>query len=151
VQELGASSDIDAFLGVTRDLMGVALRSIGPEGLTVPQVRLMFVLHENGSTSSAQAARMLDLVPSSVTRMADRLVAAGLVERNGIPEHRGVVALTLTGEGDAAVTRVIARRRDELTGILDCLPPETRRAAADAMTAIHNLLQGDEHIGGVVL
>lgn len=149
--ELSTSSEIDAFLSVTRDLMGVALRSIAPEGLTAPQFRLLFVLRENGTTSSAQAARMLDLVPSSVTRMADRLVSAGLVQRTGIPEHRGVVALSLTDEGDAVVSRVTARRRDELTGILDRLAPETRRAATEAMTAIHDLLRGAENIGGVVL
>jgi len=151
VPELSTSSEIDAFLGVTRDLMGVALRSIAPEGLTAPQFRLLFVLRENGTTSSAQAARMLDLVPSSVTRMADRLVAAGLVQRTRIPEHRGVVALSLTEEGDAVVSRVTTRRRDELTDILDRLAPETRRAATAAMTAIHDLLRGSEHIGGAVL
>ena len=144
-------TEVEAFLGVTRDLVGVALRSIAPEGVNVPQFRLLFVLHERGSTSSAQAARSLDLVPSSVTRMADRLVAAQLIERNGIPVHRGVVARSLTERGSALVTRVIQRRHDELVGVLACLAPTIRSAAVEAMTAIHDLLSGDEQIGGIVL
>lgn len=145
------SSDVDAFIAVTRDLVGVALRSIAPEGLTFPQFRLLAVLHENGSRSSAQVARMLDVVPSSVTRMADRLVAAGFIERSGIPEHRGVVALVLSPAGSDLVARVLKRRHDELAGTLDSLEPATRSAAVEAMIAIHEFFRGDEQIGGVLL
>ena len=144
-------AEIDAFLGVTRDLVGVALRSIAPEGVNVPQFRLLLVLHEHGSTSSAHAARMLDLVPSSITRMADRLVAAELIERSSVAEHRGVVSLSLTDKGAGLVDRVLRRRQDELAGVLACVAPRTRSAAAEAMTAIHDLLRGDDNIGGVVL
>ena len=92
-------SEVDIFVAVTRDLVGVALRSIAPESISVPQFRLLLTLHEQGRLPSAQVARTLEIAPSSVTRLADRLVAAGLVDRGGIPEHRGVVALSLRPAG----------------------------------------------------
>ncbi len=144
-------SELGAFVAATRDLAGVALRSVGPEDVTVPQFRLVLALHERGPVSSAEVARTLALAPSSVTRLADRLVARGLIARGGVPEHRGVVELSLTPSGDELVHRVIGRREAELAGVLDCLTPEARAAAAEALWAIHDLLGRDESIGSVVL
>lgn len=144
-------SEVDAFAAATRDLVGVALRSIAPEGVTTPQFRLLLALHEHDAVPSAQMARTLGLAASSITRLADRLVASGLVRRGGVPEHRGVVTLSLTGAGKELVGRVIHRRHTELSGVLDCLTPQTRAAAAEALRAIHELLGQDESIGQVLL
>jgi len=146
-----SKAEVEVLTGVTRDLVGVALRSITPEGVNLAQFRLLLVLYENGTAASAQVARSLDLAPSSVTRMADRLVAAGLVERGGTPEHRGVVALSLTSAGASMVKRVSRRRHDELAGVLDCLPPEVRSTAIEAFKAIHDLLGQDRSIGAAIL
>jgi DNA-binding MarR family transcriptional regulator len=95
-------------------------------------------------------ARTLDLAPSSVTRLADRLVADRLVQRGGVPEHRGVVALSLTPTGEQLVARVLDRRRAELAGVLDCLAPDLRSAAAEALRTIHDLLGQNQSIGTIV-
>lgn len=145
------SSEVGAFVAVTSDLVGVALRSIAPEDVTVPQFRLLLALHEQGRSPSAQVARSLDLAPSSVTRLADRLVTAGLIERGSVPEHRGVVALSLRPAGSALVERVLQRRVDELSAVLDCLSPRARAAAAEALRTVHDLLGEDRAIGSVVL
>jgi DNA-binding MarR family transcriptional regulator len=144
-------SEVDAFAAATRDLVGVALRSIAPEGVTVPQFRLLLVLHEQGRTSSSAVARTLGLAPSSVTRLADRLVVAGLAERGGVPEHRGVVTLSLRPAGTLLVLRVLQRRVDELAAVLDCLEPGLRTAAAEALRTVHDLLGANQAIGPVVL
>lgn len=144
-------SEVDAFVAVTRDLVGVALRSVAPEGISVPQFRLLLVLHEQGRASSAHVARTLGLAPSSVTRLADRLVVAGLVERVGVPEHRGVVALSLLPAGSELVLRVLQRRFDELAAVLDCLEPALRAAAAAALRTVHDLVGENQAIGPAVL
>lgn len=135
------STELDTFLDAIADLIGLALRSIAPEGLHVAQFRLLLLLHEHGTTSSAQMARLLDVVPSTVTRMSERLATVGLIERNGSPAHRGMVALSLTPAGSTMVERVLDRRREELAGVLALLPESDRRAATDAMSALHDALR----------
>ena len=79
----------------TRMLARVALRSLDvlDDEVTLPQFRLLAVLAELGPVPSGQAARTLGLDPSTVTRLADRLVAAGHEARGTDPRHRGVVTL----------------------------------------------------------
>ncbi len=143
------STDVDAWVVATGDLVGMALRSIAPEDVTVPQFRVLLVLHEQGRISSSQVARMLGLAPSSVTRVADRLGATELIERGSMPEHRGVVALSLQPAGTRLVLRALQRRRNEFAQVLDRLEPDARRAAAEALREIHALLGDNQTIGPV--
>ena len=64
-------------------LAGVALRSLDvlDSAVTLPQFRLLAVLADLGPAPSGRAARALGLDPSTVTRLADRMVAAGHVAR----------------------------------------------------------------------
>jgi DNA-binding MarR family transcriptional regulator len=68
----------------------------------------------------------LGLEASTVTRLADRLVAAGHVVRGSEPGHRGVVTLELTSTGQLLVDRVVAWRQQELARMLALLPPADR-------------------------
>ena len=144
-------TDAATLVAVTRDLVGVAMRSLAPETVTVPQFRLLLVLHEQGTVSSAQVARSLGLAASSVTRLGDRLVDSRHVTRGSAEEHRGMVTLSLTRAGRTLVKRVEARRQRELAGVLDCLDPALRSACLDGLRAIHELLSGDDTIGAVTL
>jgi len=120
--ELGSA--LAVLQAATRVLTGVALRSLEAldGAVTLPQFRMLAVLADLGRVRSAQVARALGLEPSTVTRLADRLVAAGHVARGSEPGHRGVVTLELTQSGRHLVDRVDAWRRDELTRILGELP-----------------------------
>ena len=109
VMQLKGSQDVpalapgaaEALQAATRMLAGVALRSLEAldSAVTLPQFRLLAVLADLGPVPSGQAARTLGLDPSTVTRLADRMVAAGHVARGTAPQHRGVVTLTLTPSG----------------------------------------------------
>lgn len=119
---------IETLQAATRVLTGVALRSVDVlEGaVTLPQLRMLAVLAQLGRTRSVQVARALGLEASTVTRLADRMVAAGHVARGGEPGHRGVVTLELTASGQDLVHRVAAWRQQELARILRQLPPDSR-------------------------
>jgi DNA-binding MarR family transcriptional regulator len=119
----------------TRVLTGVALRSLDvlDGAVTLPQFRMLAVLADLGRARSVQVARALGLEPSTVTRLADRLVAAGHVTRGSEPGHRGVVTLELAGTGQLLVDRVAAWRRQELAGMLERLPPADRARVTEAL------------------
>ena len=119
----------------TRVLAGVALRSLDvlDSAVTLPQFRLLAVLADVGPVPSGQAARTLGLDPSTVTRLADRMVAAGHVARGTEQHHRGVVTLDLTPSGEALVAAADAWRRHELARIMARLAPPEQAAVTAAL------------------
>jgi len=125
----------EALQAATRMLAGVALRSLDAldSAVTLPQFRLLAVLADLGPVPSGQAARTLGLGPSTVTRLADRMVAAGYAARGGSPQHRGVVTLELTAEGRALVAISDRWRREELARIMTRLAPAQQTAVTAAL------------------
>jgi DNA-binding MarR family transcriptional regulator len=124
---------VEVLQGATRMLAGVALRSLDvlDDAVSLPQFRMLAVLSDLGRARSTHVARALGLDASSVTRLADRLVAAGYVARGSDPRNRIAVTLQLTDTGLDLVIRVAEWRRRELTLILERLEPGER----DTLTA----------------
>ena len=119
----------------TRVLAGVALRSLDvlDSAVTLPQFRLLAVLADLGPVPSGRAARALGLDPSTVSRLADRMVGAGHVTRGTDPHHRGVVTLELTASGRGLVAAADGWRRQELARILALLAPTEQQALTSAL------------------
>ena len=119
----------------TRMLAGVALRSTDAldAAVTLPQFRLLAALAGLGPVPSGRAARALGLDPSTITRLADRMVAAGHIARGSDPQHRGVVTLELTPSGRDLVAKADAWRRHELARIMGRLSPEDRAVVSAAL------------------
>jgi DNA-binding MarR family transcriptional regulator len=128
-----APETAEVLQAATRVLAGVALRSLDvlDSAVTLPQFRLLAVLADLGPVASGRAARTLGLDPSTVTRLADRMVAAGHVARGTSPQHRGVVTLDLTASGRSLVAAADSWRRQELARIIARLaPPEQAKVTA---------------------
>ena len=79
-----APDTFETWQAATRVLAGVALRSLDvlDGAVTLPQFRMLAVLADLGRPRSAQVARALGLEASTVTRLADWMVAAGHVSRS---------------------------------------------------------------------
>jgi len=129
---------IEAMQAATRVLAGVALRSVDvlDGAVTLPQFRMLAVLAELGRARSVQVARALGLEASTVTRLADRMVAAGHVVRGREPGHRGGVTLELTASGQELVRQVAAWREQELSRIFRQLPPAARAQVTTVLSQL---------------
>ena len=127
----------DAVLTASRLLVAVSLRSMGPvdDLLTLPQFRLMVVLHSRGQLNHRMLAEHLGVTPSTATRMVDRLVAVGMVVRSENPQSRREVLLDLTDEGRQVVRQVTNRRRREIAKIVARMPDDARRGMVEVLTA----------------
>jgi DNA-binding MarR family transcriptional regulator len=125
----------DVLQAATRMLAGVALRSLDAldDAVTLPQFRLLAVLADLGPVPTGQAARTLGLNPSTVTRLADRMVTAGHVARGNDPRHRGVVTLELTASGRDLVAAADAWRRQELAQLMARLTPAERQTVTASL------------------
>ena len=139
--EAGLGRETEELLqAATRMLAGVALRSLDTldDAVTLPQFRLLAVLADLGTVPTGQAARALGLDPSTVTRLADKMVAAGHIVRGGDPRHRGVVTLVLTASGRELVNTAAAWRHRELARIMSRLAPADRGKVAAALALLVN-------------
>ncbi|GGM34051.1 MarR family transcriptional regulator [Longimycelium tulufanense] len=136
-----ASSDVDAVtdavLTASRLLVAISARSISAveETITLPQFRLLVVLHNRGPLKHAALAEQLGVNPSTVTRMVDRLTSVGMVQRRASPTSRREVVVDLTVEGRRVVRQVTARRRKEIAAIVAKMPSSARQGLVEVLAA----------------
>ncbi|MEU9588526.1 MarR family winged helix-turn-helix transcriptional regulator [Streptomyces sp. NPDC048219] len=137
----GALDDVDAVtravLAASRLLVAVSARSLAEveERVTLPQFRMLVVLSTRGATKLVTLADLLHVAPSTAMRMLDRLIAAGLADRQTNPANRRETLLRLTDEGRRTVEHVTSRRRTEVAAIVERLAPRQRAALVEALTA----------------
>ncbi|MFC1403250.1 MULTISPECIES: MarR family winged helix-turn-helix transcriptional regulator [Streptacidiphilus] len=139
-QDPGPSEEeIQAFQRATRDLIGVALHSLDAagQGVSLAQMRVLLALRDLGRCPSSKVAGALGLGPSSVTRLAERLVVSGHVVRGADAHHRSVVTLELSDRGAALVEGVLAWRHEEFKRILSRIDPVLRVHATQALGEFH--------------
>lgn len=119
---------------LTRALVGITLESLEVLGgeVSLPQFRLLLAASALGRAPSSRLARAAGVPASSVTRLADRLEAAGLLARGGDTRSRSVVTVEITAAGRALVARVVARRHELLAAVLERMTPGERSAVARA-------------------
>ena len=98
----------------SRALVGIAARSLAAveDTVTLVQYRALVLLASRGEMNVGTLADALGLHQSTATRLCDRLVGKGLVERSHPAESRREVFVGLTSSGQALVRAVNARRRD---------------------------------------
>jgi DNA-binding MarR family transcriptional regulator len=127
----------DAVLTASRLLVAVSARSIAAAGdaITLPQFRLLVVLQTRGPLKHADLAEYLQVTPSTASRMVDRLVAVGMVDRQHSTVSRREIVLALTREGTKVVRQVTARRRKEIAKIVARMPDEARHGLVDVLAA----------------
>ena len=137
----GAAADAvtDAVLTATRLLIAVSATSIAEvdESLTIPQFRLLVVLHGRGTMKLSAMAEILGVNPSTATRMVDRLVAAGFVDRRLNPASRREVLLDLTEVGTTTVVKVTKQRRKSIARIVNRMPVEHSSALVRTLEAFN--------------
>ena len=110
-----------------------SLASVDPP-ITMPQWRVL-VLAESEPQNVKSVAEDLGVHPSNATRLCDRLVRAGLLDRRPLENDRRQVVLTLTARGRNIVDRVFAHRRRTVRQILATMPEEQRASIAEAVDA----------------
>lgn len=123
----------DAFLTASRALIGLAVRSIeaAPVDVTVAQHRVLVLLAGRGDLTIGDLADGLGVNPSNATRYCDRLQRLGLVHRARSVDDGRMVQVRLTQEGQALVTAVTERRRQEIDQVLERMTgPDAIRVVA---------------------
>ena len=85
-------------------------------GLTLPQAIILLALEANGGRAiMSDLASLTQQSAGTVTGIADRLIAAGLVERQRDEEDRRVVWVALTEAGRAKIVAINVQREADVT------------------------------------
>lgn len=124
-----------ALLAVNRMFVAVATRALAglATDVTLPQFRMLVLLDGRGRMTASALADALGVVPSTATRMCDRLVGKKLVRRSIDRRDRRQVTIALAEAGRRLIAESTKRRRRELAHILDALSPGERDQVAAAL------------------
>lgn len=127
----------DAVLTASRLLMSVSARSIAAvdDTITIPQFRLLVVLHARGPVKLTAIAEALAVNPSTATRMVERLVTTKMVSREPHPTSRRELVVDLTERGRGVVLEVMRRRSTQISRIVAQMTPTARRNLVRALSA----------------
>lgn len=101
--------------------------------VSAPQARALRAIDQHGPLNLNQLAEELGVMPSSASRLCDRLVAAGLIERAFSRSSRREITLTLRPAGRALLEALQAARCAEIAAVLDGMTATGARALLHAL------------------
>jgi DNA-binding MarR family transcriptional regulator len=133
-------TQIEAVMRASRALVGIAAASVAEvdDVVTVPQLRVLMMIATRGPMNLGSVAAALNVSAPNASRICDRVLKAGLLDRKEDPADRGNITLTLTEDGHALVDRVAAHRR---TAIRRVLRKMTARDRESLMRALDSFAQ----------
>lgn len=140
-------SEADAVLAACRVLVAVSAQSMAAveDVADLTQVRALVVIASKGAVSLSELAEATGIHLTRASRLCDRLVLKGLLNRADDPANRRQLTLTLTPAGQQVVQEVMRRRREAIRPILDRM---SKHMTKQRRTEIALLLQEFAVAGG---
>jgi DNA-binding MarR family transcriptional regulator len=124
------ATEVESVMRAARALVGITAASIAEvdDVVTVPQLRVMVMISVRGPMNLGTVADGLNVSASNASRICDRLLRSGLLDRQEDPADRRQITLSLTGDGRALLERVNRHRRRAIRAALQTLSPRQRAA-----------------------
>ncbi|SCL39197.1 DNA-binding transcriptional regulator, MarR family [Micromonospora rhizosphaerae] len=111
-----------------------AARESTTSRLSGAQLRAVMVVEQYDGINLRRLATLMDMLLSSASRLCDRLVAAGMLEREPGRFDRREISLHLTPEASRLLAELRADRRRRLARVLAGMTPEGRQALLRGMS-----------------
>ncbi len=102
-------------------------------GLTMTQVRVLYTLQVEDGLAAGELAERLNVRPSTVTRIVDRLVRNKLVARDVDDSDRRLVRHRLTKKGAGVFRELQSMGRERLTRVFDRLDDKQVERVVEAL------------------
>jgi DNA-binding MarR family transcriptional regulator len=138
------TTELDAAVGAARAFVAVTVEGSDTE-LTPAQMRMLALARAHPGCNLSALAGWMGVHPSNATRVCDRLVRQGLMQRIEDPTDRRHVQLGLTPAGDEVIDGVVQRRRRAMRRVLQRMVPGDRadltrslQAFAEAAGEVHD-------------
>ena len=127
---------IAASLVKLQKMLNTALMQHPEMPVTLPQLMLLNLTSIHGPCRLTALAEKIEVKPSAVTVMVDRLEKRGLVRRVQDPDDRRAVRVEITAEGRDVLDKARELRNEVLGGFMNGLDPEEARRLADLLERI---------------
>jgi DNA-binding MarR family transcriptional regulator len=137
-------STADALVGVLDAARLAQVPAVPPA-----QLRVLTIVATNRHTNMSRLAEALDVVPSSASRLCDRLEATGLLRRVPDPRDRREVRLLLTAAARRLLDDLRARRQNALATVLERMTPAAREELVRALRAFQTATGEDAAAAGL--
>src|SRR5689334_7025272 len=126
-----------AVLANVESLLGLldGARLAQSPGVPPTQLRVLTIVARSRQTNMSRLAEALGVVPSSASRLCDRLEATGLLRRAPDPRDRREVRLVLTSAARRLLDELRERRRGALAEVLGRMTPAGRQELVRALAA----------------
>jgi len=109
--------------------------------VSVSQLRALLIIGRQAPTNLNQLAEELGAIPSSASRLCDRLEAAGLLRRVPDPRDRREVQLMLTPSARRLLDQIRERRQAALAHVLERMSPAAR---SDLLRSLQSFAEAAE-------
>jgi len=116
-------------------------------GLTITQIRVLFILRQSEGLPARALAETLQVTPPTLTRIMDRLVRDRLVTREEDPDDRRLVRHFLTDTASSAVGAIEQQTRERMDKVLSRLSIDQCDMLVEALThlaAASEAVEADE-------
>ncbi len=110
--------------------------------LTMPQVRILLLLHREGPTHMSVLASKSGIAMSTATSAVDHLVEERLVVRDSDPQDRRLVVCRLSSRGQELAADLWKLGRLQVEKLLEPLTLNQLRSVKEAVTNTMKLLGG---------
>lgn len=97
------------------------------------QLRVLTVLGRSGPMNLTALAGHLGAIPSSASRLCDRLEASGLLTRDISVDSRREVTLSVSKQGWRRLEAFAATRRSDFAQVLELMTLEARQSLVDGL------------------
>ncbi|MEW1693274.1 MarR family winged helix-turn-helix transcriptional regulator [Streptomyces sp. NPDC091265] len=104
--------------------------------VSTAQTRVMYLIQREPGINLSTLRHHLAVAAPSVTRLCDRLQAAGFLRRTTRPEDRREIQLELTEAGSAHLREIRRRREHALSQAMARMTPDAREALATGLAAL---------------
>ena len=137
VNDGAAAAEADAVLAACRVLVALSAQSIAAvdDLADVTQVRVLVIVASTEPVSLGALAEAAQLHPSTASRLCERMVGEGLLDRSDDPSNRRALNLRLTAKGRRVVAAMVRHRREAIMPILRAMPASGRRDLVTALRA----------------
>ncbi|WP_089154066.1 MarR family winged helix-turn-helix transcriptional regulator [Micromonospora sp. NBS 11-29] len=120
----------EALIGVLESATSRHNVSVSPT-----QLRVLSLIMSHPDTNVNRLAELLDVVPSSASRLCDRLEAVGLLRRVAEPRDRREVRLVPTAAAERLLRELQERRHRAVQAVLDRMPNRVQHELLLALLA----------------
>jgi DNA-binding MarR family transcriptional regulator len=144
-RETGCASQLMDTVPLLMRVLRREVRSRRPEGLSVPQFRMLIFLGRHPGATLSEVTNHIGLTRPTMSKMVDGLVRRGWIARETADTDRRCIELRLTEGGLAVVEDVRELTRRRLDESLCALSSEDRAVIVRALTLLRTVFSPGEN------